>query len=333
VRRPFYTSIHINFLKKIIVGRSYKEVVRLFNERFKLSATESAVKTLLTRNGIRNDRGRGIQRERKYLDKHLDYLKKIVPGTPYKIVLEKFNNRFGFSISLQALRSLCKKYQIQNGFLGYFPKGHIPFNKGRKGYCAPGSEKGWFKPGHAPVNTMPIGSKRINADGYVEIKYSNSPGSPKHRWKGKHVMVWEKANGPVPEGHAVIFADGNNRNFNLGNLMLVSRAELLVMNKNGLISRHKDLTMAGKTVAEIKLQIAAKKRKSIKSSKRKLVIIDNNDWKVVIVRTSKGHYAPARKYEWGLQLLWVKECPPRKTIEKAEEDLKVYALKRGWQRL
>jgi hypothetical protein len=81
-------------------------------------------------------------------------------------------------------------------------------------------------------------------------------------------MIWEKANGKVPKGHVVIFADGNIRNFNLDNLMLVSRAELGVMNRCCLISIHKELTRTGKTIADIKILAGKRKRGEKVSLKR-----------------------------------------------------------------
>ena len=93
------------------------------------------------------------------------------------------------------------------------------------------------------------------------------------------------------------------------------------------------MTQASKTIAALRIQIADRKRKSIKSSRRKLAVVDNNDRKIIMARTNKGLYVAARKYEQGLQTLRAKECPPRKTREQAEEDLKAYALKRGWLRL
>jgi hypothetical protein len=45
-------------------------------------------------------------------------------------------------------------------------------------------------------------------------------------WRPKHHLVWESHHGqPIPKGHAVIFGDGNNRNFDPDNLILVSRAQ------------------------------------------------------------------------------------------------------------
>lgn len=95
---------------------------------------------------------------------------------------------------------------------GQFPKGHIPVN---------GYEKG-----HRPDSWMPVGSEVENG-GYVYVKVSDIPNVPQtENWKRKQVLIWEQANGPVPEGHNIIFLDGNRRNFDIGNLMLVSDSEL-----------------------------------------------------------------------------------------------------------
>jgi hypothetical protein len=53
------------------------------------------------------------------------------------------------------------------------------------------------------------------------------------RYRHKHVWIWEQINGPVPEGHAVIFIDSNKLNCDINNLMLVTRSELLSMNLHG----------------------------------------------------------------------------------------------------
>jgi hypothetical protein len=48
---------------------------------------------------------------------------------------------------------------------------------------------------------------------------------------------------------------------------MVSRAELLVMNHCGLISAHRGLTKVGKSIADIKLLIADRKRKLKKEAR------------------------------------------------------------------
>jgi hypothetical protein len=106
-----------------------------------------------------------------------------------------------------------------------------------------------------------VGSEVIN-DGYIIIKTSDN------EWKKKHLAIWEKANGPIPKGHVVIFADGNKTNMNLDNLLLVTKQELVVMNRCGLIFPDKDLTKIGKTIAAFKMAINKKKNQGGKYEKR-----------------------------------------------------------------
>jgi hypothetical protein len=327
--------VHIRFLAKKIAGRSCKEVTRLFNERFGLSVSHTAIRTLLTKNGLRNDHGRRVLRGKKYLPYHIRFLKGIVKGRSYAEITGMFNRKFGFAISVEAMGTLLQKHDLKNGRDCRIRPGNVPFNKGRRGYCAPGSEKGWFKPGQKPFNTMPLGSERINAYGYVEIKYSEKSGPPNNRWKGKHVLIWEKANGPVPEGHVVIFADGNRRNFKLRNLVLVSRKELAVLNHMNMLSaKNEDITKLSVSIARLKVLLADRKRGTLETrSKKKLVIIDNRGSRIVIARDQKtGRYIPVRETKFGPRRLKA-SLEPRKTAEEARDDLTDYALKRGWRRV
>ena len=66
----------------------------------------------------------------------------------------------------------------------------------------------------------------ITKDGYIECKFEGE-----RQMKLKHKYLWEKANGPIPSGHALIFKNGIKTDCRLDNLMLVSRAELLAMNR------------------------------------------------------------------------------------------------------
>ncbi|GHV76492.1 hypothetical protein AGMMS49942_13130 [Spirochaetia bacterium] len=112
---------------------------------------------------------------------------------------------------------------------------------------------------------MPVGTEVIDTDGYVKVKIAD----PK-TWKVKHRIIWEKANGPVPKGNVIIFADGNRMNVKLKNLLMVSRKELAVMNRSGLIYENAEFTKTGKLIADIKIGIADRKRGSRhRSAKRR----------------------------------------------------------------
>lgn len=78
--------------------------------------------------------------------------------------------------------------------------------------------------GTMPHNHVPVGTERARS-GYVEIKVAEPAA-----WKPKQVHIWEQANGPLLGGMVVVFRDANNRNFQLGNLEAVSKAEVMSRN-------------------------------------------------------------------------------------------------------
>jgi len=172
-------------------------------------------------------------------------------------LMEMFNAHFGLNLSLAQIKAYKKNHNLSSGLTGCFPPGHVPANKGRKGVFLGGevAEAAQFKKGHRPHNYKPVGTERVNGDDYVDVKIADP-----NKWKGKHILIWEEHNGPVPSGHAVIFGDGNRRNFDSDNLILVSRAQLAVLNKNHLIQDNADLTRTGIIVADIYRKIGERKR-------------------------------------------------------------------------
>lgn len=119
---------------------------------------------------------------------------------------------------------------------GRFKKGNKPWNAGTKGQGLTGANAGSFKKGNVPPNRKPLYSERIcPKDGFILIKIPERDphtGFPT-RYKHKHVYIWEQANGPVPAGMVVVFRDSDKLNIEPDNLMLVSRAELLRLNRRG----------------------------------------------------------------------------------------------------
>jgi hypothetical protein len=205
----------------------------------------------------------------KFTAAELRFLEKKVAGRSFVELAVLFNEHFGTALRFSQIRSACHNRGWGNGRDTCFRPGQIVHNKGKKGYCVPGCEKGWFKPGHRPWGWKPVGTERINVDGYTEVRIRNPTGQSRKNWKAKHRIIWEKAYGKIPRGHVVIFADGDKLNFALDNLILVSRGELAVMNRWDLISDHGDLTRAGKTIADIKMAIADRKRGMKRAGRRK----------------------------------------------------------------
>lgn len=123
------------------------------------------------------------------------------------------------------------------GLATQFKPGQVPANKGQhhpKGWAPGKMASTQFKAGNRPHTWVPIGSYRINADGYLERKLNDLPGESHVRWFPVHRLVWIEANGPVPDGHVVVFKPGRRTTaleaITLDAVELVSRRELMARN-------------------------------------------------------------------------------------------------------
>lgn len=142
----------------------------------------------------------------------------------------QFNKAFGRDLSVANIASLCKRNGWLTGRDGQYKKGNVPHPNAR----LKGPNSTSFKKGSVPANVRPMFSERKTKDGYIEMKVPerNPHTGAETRFRFKHVWVWEKANGPVPESHAVVFKDGDRQNCELNNLECVHRRVLQSMNKN-----------------------------------------------------------------------------------------------------
>ena len=131
------------------------------------------------------------------------------------------------------------KKLTQSGAAYRFKKGAVPANKGlrRPGYAPGRMRETQFKRGQrngiAASHWVPIGSYRVNADGYLDQKVRDDGPAPK-RWVGVHRLVWMKAKGPIPPGYAVTFKPGRATTelakITIDAVELVSRGQLMKRN-------------------------------------------------------------------------------------------------------
>ena len=171
---------------------------------------------------------------------------------------ERFNKHFGVEFKWTAIAAYKKRNNLSNGIDARFKKGQPSHNKGKK--MPPDTYekvKGtMFKKGSVPKNYRPVGSERISVDGYIEVKVADP-----NVWKLKHRVIWEAANEPIPENHALIFLDGNSLNCVMENLKLVTRSELLAMSRYHLFSKDAEMNDAASNLARLIVQTnQAKKR-------------------------------------------------------------------------
>ena len=114
-----------------------------------------------------------------------------------------------------------------------------------------------FKGGKENPNYLALGSER-KRHGYIQVKTINLEGQ--EVWIPKHRYLYEKHYGPIPKGSAVVFGDGDSTNFDLDNLILVTKGQLAFMNRYGLRSDNADITRSGAICAELMLRIARAKK-------------------------------------------------------------------------
>lgn len=205
-----------------------------------------------------------MNQRHKYSKEQIQFLRDNVKGISLKELTERFNQCFNTNLSENAISNQKNKYGLKSGIVGgRFEKGNIPVNKGQKMSASiyEKAKKTMFKPGSKPKNTDPIGTEKMLADGYVWVKVNDKSNVPKTvNWKQKHRLIWEKEYGSIPEGHMIIFLDGNHENFDIDNLAMITRAENLIMNRKRLFMPDKDITKTGVQLAKL-INITNKKVK------------------------------------------------------------------------
>lgn len=177
-----------------------------------------------------------------------------VPGHTEQEIRAEFKERFGITLTEGQIGNFKNKYHLKSGTKGgRFVKGHTPMNKGQK-VSADVYEKmapTMFKKGDIPLNHRPVGSERVNVDGYVEIKVAEP-----NKWRAKHRVVYEEHYGEkIQKGEVIIFLDGNKLNLEIDNLIKLTRAELVRYNQDHLHCDNKKLSLVAANIARIKAKI------------------------------------------------------------------------------
>lgn len=195
-----------------------------------------------------------------------DLLRELYSDKPNAYLAEIFNRskrsvqHRAFVLGIQKSPEFAKQ-QLEKG---WFPKGHVPFNKGKKWIhfmSAEGmrnSAKTQFR--GTPHNARPDGYEMLRAEHHGKrYWWIKPPGKtrmmPKHRW------LWEQAHGEIPKGYNVQFKDGDTTNCVLENLYLITRDKQVRQNYDRLSAEGK---------AEMRRKIHERRNESIKRDKIRL---------------------------------------------------------------
>lgn len=264
-----YTEEHIEWLRSFAPGHWVDEIRKTFFEKFGIEVSKTGMRSLLKRFNIKTnaktERGMSeilVKLTNPEQDKAVHERFHFKGGT-YLDVQAFLKNNFGIEMTLAQVKSYANRKKLILGTYGYFPKGHVPKNKGKKvssetyAKCKPTM----FKPGNIPKNWRPVGSERLNVDGYVEVKVAEP-----NKWKLKHRLIWEQKTGQeLNKKDLIIFLDKNKLNFDIDNLALVTNKELVRLNQMHLINENPDISRVGITLA--KLIIAKRSQENAENRK------------------------------------------------------------------
>ena len=204
----------------------------------------------------------------KWTESEDNFLKENYLGTPTKKLMKLLNDEFNINVTESAVTNRLHKLKLRIGVnSGRFKKGNTPYNKGKtwgEYVSKEGQDKSrehLFKKGdrsfhNANHNEKPMFSERVDKDGYVLIKVNK-----KGAFVLKHRYIYEQHYGKIPKGYICMFLDGDTRNFDVNNLVIVTKHENLILNKFKLRYDATEVTESGIQLAKLIAKIQERKKR------------------------------------------------------------------------
>lgn len=198
----------------------------------------------------------------KWTSDQEEFLKANIKGKTRNQIAKMLNEEFGIVLTRNQIKTCASRLGVSSGLDGRFIKGHTPVNKGKKQSeymseeAIERTKATRFQKGVAPPNTKPLGATRIDKQDKIKWVKVSMTGKQFEKWKAAHYLVWEEANGPVPDKHRIIALDGNLSNTDLSNLRCVSGRVAAYLARNKGFYDDKDLNDISINIAELETTVS-----------------------------------------------------------------------------
>ena len=200
----------------------------------------------------------------------LDTLRRLYPVEPARIIAEQLGlpikkvyskaHTLGLNKPGEWMAERSRRLMEDPNHPGrrtWFKAGAEPHNKGKPHPARGRAVETQFKKGMRPHTWQPIGHTRETKDGYLQRKVSDTR-CTRRDYVGIHHLVWRMHGRDIPPLHALCFIDSNKRNFDINNLELVPRAEL--MRRNSVHRHGPEVARAYQLIGAVRRQINRRSR-------------------------------------------------------------------------
>ena len=197
-KRIRWSDEMVRFLREHAKGRTTQELADMINEKFSTQLDKERVTFAKERYKVKSYSKAGEYRQ-IFTDEIREFIKESHKGNSVQELTNIVNKTFQTDFT---------KVQIKNHLYDH------GMTTGRDTRFKKGKEHFMFKP---------IGSEMVDYAGRTYVKVTDT------KWRLKSHLVWEEANGPMPDGHLLIYLDKNVGNYQLDNLELVDHKEKIVL--------------------------------------------------------------------------------------------------------
>lgn len=203
-----WTNEEISFIKKHN-NCSAKTLVELFNRRFNKRSYSSIIHKKNRLMNIPQKKGTKHQ----WTNEEIEMLKLLSEeGKTAKECAFQINNAFGLNLTTSSISKARNINKIKCSNDGKFKKGK---HANVEGELKKGSENSKYK----EIGTISWKQYGFKGNHEYIIKISDLKEQKLSRY------IWEQHNGEIPKGKNILYKDGNKKNCDINNLMLISNEE------------------------------------------------------------------------------------------------------------